>query len=58
MEKELPKIKPSVLSPADKLQDKDLSKETLKKLNIVYSKDYKLENDFSIIFHCFNLLGN
>jgi GT2 family glycosyltransferase len=58
MEKELPKIKPSVLSPADKLQDKELSKETLKKLNIVYSKDYKLENDMSIIFHCFNLLGN
>jgi GT2 family glycosyltransferase len=58
MEKELPKIKPSVLSPADKLQDKELSKETLKKLNIVYSKDYKLENDLSIVFHCFNLLGN
>ncbi|HEY1038302.1 MAG TPA: glycosyltransferase [Bacteroidia bacterium] len=58
MQKELPKIKPSVLSPADKLADKQLSQDTIKKLNLVYSKDYKIENDLSLLFHCFGQLGN
>lgn len=58
MQKELPKIKPSVLSPSDKIREKQLSQDTIKKLNLVYSKDYKIENDLSIIFHCFSMLGN
>lgn len=43
--KELPTIKESVLTPANKLKNVNLDEEQRKKLNLIYSKDYKIEND-------------
>jgi hypothetical protein len=42
--KELPTIKESVLTPASKLKGVNLNEEQRKKLNLIYSKDYKIEN--------------
>lgn len=54
----LPKIKASVLSPADAIKNITLSEETRNRLNLSYSKDYKVENDFSILWKCLTQLGN
>jgi GT2 family glycosyltransferase len=56
--KELPTIKESVLTPASKLKDVNLDEEQRKKLNLIYSKDYKIENDLDIILKGLNLLGS
>jgi GT2 family glycosyltransferase len=53
----LPKIKPSVLSPADALKNK-VTTEQINRLNLGYSKDYKIENDLNIVRKCLRLLGN
>lgn len=55
---DLPKIKKSVLTPAHVSPNKLLNYESLKKLNLLYSKDYKIENDLKIIWKGFNELGN
>jgi GT2 family glycosyltransferase len=54
----LPKIKASVLSPADAIKNITLTEETHNRLNLSYSKDYKVENDFSIVWKCLTQLGN
>ena len=46
---ELPKIKPSVLSPADAVKITDFNPDTHKRLNLNYSKNYRIENDLRII---------
>lgn len=55
--KELPTIKKSVLSPASKIKDVILDEQNIKKLNLIYSKDYKIENDLDIVFKCLRELG-
>jgi len=54
----LPKIKTSVLSPADAIKNISLTPETRNRLNLAYSKDYKVENDLNIILKSLDKLGN
>jgi GT2 family glycosyltransferase len=53
--KDLPSIKPSVLTPADNI--KDPTDEKINKALLNYSKDYKVENDLNIIRRQFTQLG-
>ena len=52
-----PLLKKGILNPADMFTDKELNKETLYKLNLLYSRDYKLSNDFKILFNNIRNLG-
>ena len=53
--KDLPSIRPSVLTPADDL--KNSSEERINKAFLNYSKDYKIENDLKIIYKRLRYLG-
>jgi GT2 family glycosyltransferase len=55
--KDLPAIKPSVLTPADEFETQ-ASGEKFNLLLLNYSKEYKPENDLRIIFKAFRKLGN
>ena len=55
--KNLPAIKKSVLTPCDVLPNKTLSKDTVEKLNLLYSRDYKTMNDVSIVLKNIRNLG-
>ena len=55
LRKDLPAIRPSVLTPADDL--KNPSEEKINKAFLNYSKDYKIENDLKIIYKRFKYLG-
>ncbi len=55
--KGLPLIKPSVLNPADAFSDKDLDITTLKNLNTLYAKDYRIDHDFRIFRKAYKRLG-
>ncbi|MEI6820828.1 MAG: glycosyltransferase [Bacteroidota bacterium] len=52
-----PLLKKGILNPADMFSDKELNKETLYKLNLLYSRDYKLSNDLKILFNNLRQLG-
>lgn len=54
----LPKIKPSVLSPSDAIKNIEISEDTKNRLNLAYSKNYKIENDLNIIWEGIKKLGN
>ena len=54
--KDLPSIRPSVLSPV--LPSEQQSEEKTNKALLNYSKDYKTENDLRIILRNFQLLGD
>jgi O-antigen biosynthesis protein len=54
---QLPKIKSGILSPCSKHAEKNLSLRQIRKLNLVYSKDYKVMNDLSIIGSSLRYLG-
>lgn len=56
MRKDLPAIKPSVLTPADALET-PVSKEKFNVLLLNYSKEYKAENDLKIVLKAFRNLG-
>jgi hypothetical protein len=56
MRKDLPSIRPSVLTPADALKGK-LNEDRIHKSFLNYSKDYKTENDLHIIFNGIKELG-
>ncbi|MBK7182895.1 MAG: glycosyltransferase [Bacteroidetes bacterium] len=53
----LPKLKPSVLSPVDAIKNSSITTDTRNRLHLVYSKDYKIENDLNIIWKAFKKLG-
>ena len=54
----LPKIKTSVLSMPDSLEGSILkNSETIQRLNLNYAKDYKIENDFRLIWKCLRIIG-
>ncbi len=53
----LPYLKKSVLHPGDAISHKSLPGDTLKNLNNLYAKDYKVENDLSICFKGYRNLG-
>jgi len=50
----LPKIKPGILSPADSLGGNDQS--IHEKLNLLYSRDYSMRKDFSILLKSWKML--
>jgi lipopolysaccharide/colanic/teichoic acid biosynthesis glycosyltransferase len=53
----LPEIKSGVLNPQDAFKQKNLSEETIIRLNLLYARDYKLANDINIIIKGFSQLG-
>lgn len=53
----LPKIKASVLSPADAVKNISVNSDTRNRLNLTYSKDYKVDNDLNIIRKSLSKLG-
>jgi GT2 family glycosyltransferase len=55
--KDLPEIKPSVLTPAN-ASDMFLSDDKINLLLLSYSKDYKVDNDVKIVFKAIKLLGS
>ena len=54
--KDLPSIRPSILTPSDVLSG-NISEERINKSFLNYSKDYKIENDLKIIFSRLKDLG-
>jgi GT2 family glycosyltransferase len=54
----LPKIRSSVVSPADAIKGYEITADTRNRLNLAYSKDYKVENDLNIIRKSLSKLGN
>lgn len=54
--KDLPTLRPSVLTPADSLLS--ATNEMRNKMFLNYSKDYKTENDLKIMWRNFGALGN
>lgn len=55
VDKSLPKIKPSVLSPG---MIKQSAIDKIQLLNLQYAKDYKIEKDILIIWKCIKKLGS
>jgi hypothetical protein len=55
--KDLPELKPSVLTPADVLPSPP-NDERLNLMLLSYSKDYNVDNDFRIVLKCLAKLGN
>ncbi|MBP7496631.1 MAG: glycosyltransferase [Bacteroidales bacterium] len=53
----LPSIRKGILYPSDAFQNKNLSPDTINRLNLLYSKDYKISNDINIIIKGFKNLG-
>lgn len=58
VDKTLPQIKPSILSPACLLPSAETNGSKLKLLNLRYAKDYSIEKDLTIIWKCFDKIGN
>lgn len=58
MQEHLPKIKLSILSPADAIRSIAITPETRNRLNLSYSKDYKVENDLNILRKSLRKLGS
>jgi GT2 family glycosyltransferase len=54
----LPKLRSSVLSPADVMKTANITQEARSRLLLAYSKDYRIENDLSIIRKALRKLGN
>jgi hypothetical protein len=54
--KDLPSIRPSILTPADTIVG-EVSEDRINKSFLNYSKDYKIENDLKIIFSQIRNLG-
>lgn len=54
----LPKIRKGVLSPVEVLPEEQRTPEIKKRLNLLYAKDYKLENDFNVMRKAFRKLGS
>jgi len=57
MKHKLPLLRQGVLSPLDAFPNKILDDETIEKLNLLYSRDYKISNDLYILRKGFRELG-
>jgi hypothetical protein len=53
----LPALRPGVLSPLDALPFCPTDEATIQRLNLLYAKDYHIDNDLSIIWHAYRKLG-
>jgi hypothetical protein len=54
----LPKIKKGILNPEAVLPMEQHTEEIRRRLNLLYAKDYKIENDFNVMRKAFRNLGN
>lgn len=54
----LPKIKKGILTPISEFGQMDLDSNTIRRLDLIYAKDYRTSTDLNIIFNSFRLLGN
>jgi GT2 family glycosyltransferase len=54
---ELPNLKKGILHPGMAYPKQELSKDTLSRLNLLYSRNYKLSSDLEIIRRAFKHLG-
>jgi O-antigen biosynthesis protein len=55
---QLPAIRPGVIHPALAQPVSGLSQENVKKLDVLYAKDYRVTNDLLLIWKAIRLLGN
>ena len=53
----LPGIKRGILNPTDALRNKNISADTVYRLNMLYARDYKLINDLHLMTKAFRNLG-
>jgi O-antigen biosynthesis protein len=53
----LPRIRTSILNPADAFSKRTLDNEMVTRLNMMYARDFKISNDLNIIFKGFRMLG-
>ncbi|OYT17605.1 MAG: glycosyl transferase family 2 [Bacteroidetes bacterium 4572_77] len=54
---ELPHLKKGILNPSYAFPHQNLSQDTRSRLNLLYSRDYKITNDLEIIYKGFSFLG-
>ncbi len=54
----LPRLRTGVLSPGIGLTAGWSSEDTLRRVNVIYARDYRVKNDLSLIFRHFRSLGN
>lgn len=54
----LPKIRKGVLNPLEILPQEQRTNEIRTRLNLLYAKDYKIENDLNVVRKAFRNLGN
>lgn len=55
--KGLPHVKPGVISPATQLSSGMITDETLRRLNLIYARDYQVRTDLALIWRNFSHLG-
>ncbi|MEO6904679.1 MAG: glycosyltransferase family 2 protein [Bacteroidia bacterium] len=53
----LPKLKPAIFSPTDAIVNTVITDEIRNRLNLIYSKEYKVENDLNIVLKNIQFLG-
>ena len=53
----LPKLKPAIFSPTDAIKNAVITDEICNRLNLIYSKEYKVENDLNILLKNIRFLG-
>lgn len=57
-QQQLPKLKPSVLNPLSGIKDESISEDMKNRLNLLYSKNYKVDNDLMIVWRALKKLGS
>lgn len=55
--KGLPRLKPGVISPATQLSSGMTTDDTLRRLNLIYARDYQVRTDLALIWRNFTRLG-
>jgi GT2 family glycosyltransferase len=55
---QLPNLKKGILHPGNSFHKQNLSSDTLSRLNLLYSRNYKMSADLEIIWKSFSQLGN
>lgn len=54
---ELPQIRKGILYPTDLFPERDIDDDTARTLNMLYARDYRLNNDFNILIKGFKRMG-
>ncbi|MEA3504520.1 MAG: glycosyl transferase family 2, partial [Bacteroidota bacterium] len=52
-----PTIRKGILNPTDALENKNISEDTIDRLNLLYARNYSLKNDLDIIIKKYRELG-